>query len=135
MGEQVSLVTHHFPSRHSQDQLDRTGKLRTRIRENRFRRGIKKKKLHVTVSDKITRLLFIDPISLILADTFPSENTKRKKGGKKKEEKKMQRHVIAFFCETDRRRCAYDEIEKNRKTCISGEIARIARFLFLLRLT
>lgn len=100
-----------------------------------FDAELKKKKLHVTVSDKITRLLFIDPISLILADTFPSENTKRKKGGKKKEEKKMQRHVIAFFCETDRGRCAYGEIEKNRKTCISGEIARIARFLFLLRLT
>lgn len=63
-----------------------------------FQRELKKEKkeLHVTVSNKITRLLFIDPISLILVDTFPSESAKRMKE-KKKKEKKMQRHVNAFF--------------------------------------
>lgn len=66
-----------------------------------FQRELKKEKkeLHVTVSNKITRLLFIDPISLILVDTFPSESAKRMKEKKKKKEKKMQRHVNAFFCE------------------------------------
>lgn len=94
-----------------------------------------KKELHVTVSNKITRLLFIDPISLILVDTFPSESAKRMKEKKKKERKEDATSRECIFCETDRGRCAYGEIEKNRKTCISGEIARIARFLFLLRLT
>lgn len=63
-----------------------------------FQRELKKEKkeLHVTVSNKITRLLFIDPISLILVNTFPSESAKRMKK-KKKKEKKMQRHVNAFF--------------------------------------
>lgn len=54
-----------------------------------FQRELKKEKkeLHVTVSNKITRLLFIDPISLILVDIFPSESAKRMKEKKKKERK------------------------------------------------
>lgn len=68
---------------------------------------------------------------------FSERKYKEDEGKKKKKEGKdaTSRECI-FSYETDRRgKWAYGEIEKNRKTCISGEIARIARFLFLPRST